>query len=107
MPFGKYRGWSLERIPGSYLQWVIRTCDAAPPALLDAVADELVRRDAMQCRRAEQSQNADACHAVIDKWYDEMSRWFHPDRGCHTEAMKAINIGVERLREMVEEARGT
>jgi hypothetical protein len=36
-----------------------------------------------------------------------MSRWFHPDRGCHTEAMKAINIGVERLREMVEEARGT
>ena len=30
MPFGKYKGWDLSRIPLDYLRWVWRECDLDP-----------------------------------------------------------------------------
>ena len=37
---------------------------------------------------------------IIRQWLHEMALEFHPDRGGHVEAMKAINIAADRLKEL-------
>jgi hypothetical protein len=39
--------------------------------------------------------------AAITAWHREMSLAFHPDRGGSTQAMQALNAGVDRLRQML------
>jgi len=38
---------------------------------------------------------------LITRWYRELALDFHPDRGGHPEAMKAINVVTDRLRELL------
>jgi uncharacterized protein (DUF3820 family) len=26
MPFGKFKGWELSKVPGYYLEWVLKKC---------------------------------------------------------------------------------
>ena len=44
MPFGKYRGDSLEEIPLGYLSWIEENGTALSPALRSAINQELARR---------------------------------------------------------------
>lgn len=40
MPFGKYQGRDVDRLPKSYLKWLLRECDLSPE-LRRAVEDGL------------------------------------------------------------------
>jgi hypothetical protein len=97
MPFGKYRGQLLEDVPTDYLEWLL---DAFPlrPFLRRAVERELtIRAGNFSVKPA-----APDWLAIIRQWHREMALQFHPDRGGHVEAMRAINLGAERLRELVD-----
>jgi hypothetical protein len=100
MPFGKYRGRLLSDFPESYLRRVLANRANANPYLLDVIARELRRRHHANCE-SDASTPPVAWNDIISRWYRELSRRWHPDRGGSKEAMQAINDAHERLRRMV------
>jgi DnaJ-class molecular chaperone len=52
--------------------------------------------------RHSQNGAADRTRKVVQSWYREMAKKFHPDRTLDNGAvMKAINAGYERLQELL------
>lgn len=45
MPFGKYRGKTIEEIPSSYLRWISNDCKTASDDLIEEADNELSFRD--------------------------------------------------------------
>jgi hypothetical protein len=100
MPFGKYKGELIEGIPTSYLKWLLRECKLRLP-LRYAVERELaIRRADTAGDDPPAAQAAPAWVNIIRQWHREMALQFHPDRGGHPEAMKAINHAADRLKEL-------
>ena len=99
MPFGKYKGELIEHIPTDYLKWLFRECNLRPP-LCYAVERELAIRRTDAASDPPAAQAAPAWANIIRKWHREMALKFHPDRGGHVEAMKAINHAADRLKEL-------
>jgi hypothetical protein len=99
MPFGKYKGELIEDIPTDYLRWLFRECNLRPP-LRYAVERELAIRRADAASNPPAAQAAPAWASIIREWHREMALKFHPDRGGHVEAMKAINHAADRLKEL-------
>ncbi len=95
MPFGKYRGWELEELPDSYLEWLISSVSLREP-LLSAVHREISFRSwGRHEETAIVSQNLDRIKAI----YWDLARQYHPDRiGGNGDVMKGINIFYERLQ---------
>ena len=93
MSFGKYKGWPLDQVPKEYLFWALDNCKTLSPFLRQEIENTL--RD-----EGTDMQPAAQLHGILRQWHREMVMKFHPDRGGNVEAMKAINIGVERLREL-------
>src|SRR6202045_1778297 len=100
--FGKHKGCLLRDVPTSYLEWILREGTFDEDLLTD-VDDELWNRT-----EAQYGGNANNSHEarppakwdeVLAKWHREMVLRFHPDRGGSHEAMKAINVAADRLRE--------
>jgi hypothetical protein len=100
MPFGKYRGELLEDIPSDYLEWLLRECRLRWP-LRCAVERELDIRRPDAAGDPPATQAAPAWAGIIREWHREMALKFHPDRGGHVEAMKAINHAVDRLKQLI------
>jgi hypothetical protein len=102
MPFGKHKGKFLRDIPTNYLEWLFRECNLRHP-LLTAVQWELSSRaeDELDDEFPERfTPPAPPWTDLIRQWHREMALQFHPDRGGHPEAMKAINHAVDRLKEL-------
>jgi hypothetical protein len=103
MPFGRYKGSSLEDVPSSYLAWCLRTCDL-DPWLREAIEEELNSRAP---RRPPPPRNPPpgppppVLAGIISEWYRRLALRYHPDRGGSTEAMQAINDAAAQLRQMV------
>jgi hypothetical protein len=97
LDFGKYRGYRLDQVPRSYLEWMIRECRCASPWLRKQ-AEALL---AEETRDAEQSVPAVSWPSLIRDWYRGLAMEFHPDRGGSVEAMRAINEAHDRLRKLV------
>jgi hypothetical protein len=112
MPFGKHRGLPVEDLPPSYLLWMLENIDNKPyltAIAWEALADWLEDRD-------EASRSIRGCSPVsmapakadfapaIRTLQREMALRFHPDRdgGSH-QAMVAINVAVERLKQLAEQ----
>src|SRR4051794_17992271 len=96
MPFGKHKGELLDVIPSGYLLWALREVDL-DPRLRSAIEDELAGRPPTGRRRRrpdpagrDPGPELAAVGPVVDRWYSEMIRLFHPDRGGSTEAAAAI-----------------
>lgn len=48
MPFGKYKGKSLEEIPDSYIAWLMKSCELKEPLktwVKDAIWEKIVSKD--------------------------------------------------------------
>lgn len=44
MPFGKYKGTEIKRVPTDYLEWCLATVDFKKPELKKAIHDEFMNR---------------------------------------------------------------
>lgn len=107
MPFGKHKGSLIEKIPTSYLAWLLQTCDLER-WLSAAVKEELAYR-----RREREARSEDCDHTypapgnfpeVLRRCHREMVLRFHSDRGGSHEAMVAVNACFERLQGLLEQA---
>lgn len=109
MPFGRHKGERLEDIPTDYLEWCASTCKNLRPPLRAAILREL------QGRGSEYRQHSDPdpphrqqhnpppvdVSATVAAWFRRMALEFHPDRGGSNDAMRAVNRGLELLKELL------
>ena len=101
MPFGKYRGVPLGGIPSDYLDWVLRNLVRLRPGLRFAIQRILQDRE---CEPLELVPQPNDLPALIGQWYHGLVMDYHPDRGGHPEAMRAINEAHKRLQEVVKQS---
>lgn len=94
MPFGKYKGITLQHLPDSYVWWLYGQDLSGD--LADAVQQEAF------CRWPDKFElyYRHTPAPITDKLkqiYRELCKMFHPDCGGNLEAQKAINLFYERL----------
>lgn len=113
MNFGKHDGKRVSDVPDGYLRWCLRECENLEPWLRGAIEAELGRRGYRNDRHAEPSSAGPAQSAggalvtlepVVARWYSELTRRWHPDRGGSNDAMQAVNDAHDRLKTMLREA---
>lgn len=95
MPFGKHRGQPVESLPCDYLLW-LATIDLRSP-LLEAVTNELHRRERPSTAPMAPRPPGDRLADVIQAWYRHLAMKYHPDRGGSNAAMAAVTDGHEAL----------
>lgn len=93
--FGKYAGWPLHEIPGSYLALALETF-SLPEALTIRCRGELLRRYTLTAIEPVPS-GGEELRERIRRTYRELALKYHPDRGGNTEAMQALNDYYQRL----------
>jgi hypothetical protein len=109
MPWGKYRGQPLNRVPAGYLAWTLETCDNVQGEFRRALEQELVARLGLEVKQprpapfAVRPQPPPNWNDLVRQWHREMVLQFHPDRGGSTAACQALNIGYERLQGLLGE----
>lgn len=108
MPFGKYRGRSIDVLPDDYLSWLLERHDLRDP-LLSAVENEInARKYAARPKSAPARVPCpapDLADEIIGAGLRNLSRRHHPDAagGSH-EKMVALNAAAEWLRRVVHES---
>jgi hypothetical protein len=95
MPFGKYRGTPIDRVPESYLRWCIANCSN-----LSLYLRMEIERYLSLTSQPQQPATAMVDPTMVDSWYRKLAREFHPDLGGSHDAMKAVNRGREVLLEL-------
>ncbi len=90
MPFGKFRGWSLDEIETQYLVWLSTHCELKGPLKI-AVSVAIAKRAETFPIPAE---------GAVKKIYRQLSLKYHPDRGGNTVAQQAINEFYSSLMEV-------
>lgn len=105
MPWGKYKGWPLFKVPAGYLAWVAEVSNADWTLKYHAVREiasrfDLVDKDAHD----DTVSTCDRCESLrgeLDREYRTAALVCHPDRGGTTATMQALNGMVGRLRLIV------
>lgn len=100
MPFGCHRNKPIDEIPSSYLEWLLTI--EIDNDLRARVEEALAQRSQVTCEGSEVVKRSGELSEVIRSWYREITLQFHPDRGGRNEAMVAITVAHERLRELLE-----
>lgn len=90
MPFGKYKGWSIEDIPTTYLVYGLEEFEL-PEELRNEFLFNLFVRLELPFERL------DISDFKIKGIYRELSKKYHPDKGGSDQAMAAINDFRDRL----------
>jgi len=96
MPFGKYKGRPLERVPESYLCWCLDNCENLRPTLKLAIEQRL---GLVEKPRGGQATTSGELGPVLSDWHRDLVMRWHPDR-CDgdTRIMQALNDAFDRLQ---------
>lgn len=95
--FGKYRGWELEEVPGSYLAWMADNMQRT--SLREVARGELRRRVGAKQTPDYQPQQLDPItREMIEAGFRIIAKKYHPDLGGDVRKMQEINLAMERLR---------
>jgi len=95
MTFGRHRGKHLRDIPADYLVWCLDNVSTLQPTLRREI------RIRLGIQTGPNPKNLPAVARVLEPWYRQLAREFHPDtRGSH-DGMKAVNRARDLLVEMV------
>jgi hypothetical protein len=100
IPFGRYRGTPLSKLPTDYVEWLL-TIELRDP-LATAVRDELARRRGRDRRGGEAPPAAERARELIDAGYRALAKRYHPDHGGDLRAMQQLNTAAEWLRRNIE-----
>jgi hypothetical protein len=105
MPFGKYKGKTLDQIPPDYLDWVLREAESASPFLKDAIRRHLYGGPEPEPGprpepEAKATQGVTDMKAIVKRWYAELVMRYHPDRGGEHAVMVALNDAHARLKRL-------
>ena len=114
MPFGKYKGKRLNKLPVDYLVWCRDKCDNLTDELRAAVEEELAERTDTPKEEAEgPSAKPEVSRAPkvsplgqtltgdVRMLFRNLALKYHPDRGGAPEAMRALNEFHEQLQELL------
>jgi hypothetical protein len=101
MPWGKYQGQPLNRIPPKYQLHVLRSRRGVAPELRRQIRSLL--GDATAEVEVQGGRGPAHFEAVVRRWYREMCFRFHPDRGGSKEGMQALNEAHQRLLDLMAE----
>src|SRR5262245_5732357 len=80
MPFGKYKGFDVEDLPRSYLEWLWEHVDLYEP-LRSEVEDALGHDGPRPCASSLPVELKPVAQEIISTGYRLMSMKCHPDRG--------------------------
>jgi hypothetical protein len=99
MPFGKHRGQQLNKLPTSYLEWLL-TLNKLRLPLRNAVNDVLESRRYQSQVQAPtpSSEIFVAAEDIVRAGYRHLSQQHHPDKGGDVERMKSVNLAAAWLR---------
>lgn len=105
MPFGKYRGVEIAELPDDYLGWLLSLgAELREPLRTAVMAERRSRQRPRGTVKALPEPVVTAAQEIVNVGYRKLAAIHHPDRGGDTEAMTAVNLAVEWLREIVEQA---
>ncbi len=90
MPFGKYKGWLIEDLPQGYLEWLVDNVDLRPQLASQVRRELQLRLESVHEHQGYTTQGKDL-GPLVTRWYGQLSRRFHPDRGGSDQAMAAVN----------------
>lgn len=100
MTFGRHKGVPLDRIPLSYLRWVLANCHNVSRELRRQIADVL--EDGLPAGPPVPQGLEARLPSILRQWRRELSRQFHPDVSTYSvEVMQALNHAADRLEELI------
>lgn len=113
MPFGKYRGTSIDFVDTQYLEWALRTIkdmDYRWPWLRAAIEKEVARRrDTSGWKEPEDENDEDAkvgarksVRDILSAVRRQMALKHHPDRGGDVAVMAAVNDALDRVAKLAD-----
>ncbi len=103
MPFGKYKGQTLDSIPEGYLQWILENVEVRP-YLENAIEERLgIQRREEQKVRVVVLDPHPLFLETLNRWQKEVTMRWHPDRpGGNLMVMSALNDCVDRLKKSLK-----
>jgi len=97
MPFGKFKGLSLDELPDDYLAWLL---GVAKPWLRCKVLDELESRTRRTSTTRPAGTDVVNMPTIIRQWWREQCLEHHPDRNGDLKIMQALSNAHDRLKEL-------
>src|SRR5262245_26156367 len=114
LPFGKYKGKRINKLPTDYLIWCRDKCDVLTEDLRTAIEEELASRtDAPQEEAEEQPAEPEVPRVTrvsplgqtlagdVRMLFRNLALKYHPDRGGSHDAMRALNDFHDQLQELI------
>ncbi len=101
MPFGKYRGWPLDELPDTYLDWLASLDNLREPLRSAVYREQDRRQDYDHSAPTLMRLDTVVADALVTAGYRALALRHHPDHGGDTRTMQKINGTVEALRELM------
>jgi hypothetical protein len=105
MPFGKFKGWSLDELPDAYLEWLCGLDDLREPLKSGVERESQARFGRTAGALVPLPREAvPVADELVTAGFRVLARRHHPDTGGDHRAMTLVNTAAEWLRQQVRSA---